>query len=335
MNKALQLIAASRGVPKTGETIKCHVCGESPFAEAKTVKKMFGPSFSDWDLLIGGSDIVCAGCVSVLGGRPSKTDPPVRMLQIVAIQGEPMKVVKRAQFEDYLRSPPSVPFVIVWNDSMKKHGALRAGVSGVDEFVIGTDSGTVYFRPADDMPLLDACKELRGSFARKHILGGAYPPKKINEFGMYRWSQLEDIVEKYRPSYLLDFIIGTISAPEVDDTNIEEEEMAISPEIELAADIVEPLASSSRRDVKWGVYYDGFALRRVNAVKSGSESLVDFVEKFSEKMASSTPKTAEAVAVVRMLPLEDETEVLKAIKKNASVIVAIAYQRKKDRKENK
>jgi len=248
------------------------------------------------------------------------------MLQVVAVPGEPLRVVARADFEAYLRRPIEGPHVLVWNDSMKKHASLRAGISTGDELRIGGDAGMVVYRPAEDLPLLDAVKELRGGFARRDIASGEYPPKKIAAFGRSRWQRLEGVVAARRPSYLLDFLIGTLAAPEVDATNTEDD-MPISDTDRTAAALVRAVANNAKVNVQWGVFHSGIARKRLIQAAASRNTLPDVVEKFAQYLDCTGLGMRDAVAILETLTADEETDILAALRARPAMIATLAAER--------
>lgn len=324
MDSPLHILAAARGVPP-GTGCTCIVCGESPFSVGRPADKLLGPNFTDYEILRAPEATdACEGCCSILGGKPSKTDPPVRMLQVVAVPGEPLRVIQRADFEALLRQPIRRDHVIIWNDSMKRHASLRAGISNPDELRIGGDDGQVVYRPDEHMPLLDAVKTLRGGFARREIASGEYAPKKVSAFGPRRWERLDAVVARHRPSYLLDFLIGTLAAPETSTTS-EDPEM-ISDTDRQAAALVRTIALHARVDIQWGVFHSGFARKRLVAAAT-RPTLADVVERFASSLATSPAGMAQALEQLEKLTPEEAADILAALRARPAIITTLAAQR--------
>lgn len=80
---AWHLIARARGV-LDGDGSRCAVCGDSPFGEGKRTRDVLGPNFTDYESVDDSrAESACAGCVSLLGGRPGDDPPPLRTTSFV------------------------------------------------------------------------------------------------------------------------------------------------------------------------------------------------------------------------------------------------------------
>lgn len=212
---------------------------------------MFGDTFTDFDWLADPSlSNVCAGCVSILAGRPGDDPPPLRTLHCLAIDGAPASYPGTADVAALLRAPPAGRFVLAFAASRKRHAALRARVSTADRFYIGTDEGTVTYVPTEHAPVLDAVEALLARFGRDDIRTGGYSAPAIAVFGPSRWLALDSVVAPHRPSPLLDLLCVVARRPEAGEITPESAPM-IDVDDERAAELLSYLAESSafrRRD---------------------------------------------------------------------------------------
>ena len=247
---ARHMIARSRCV-SGGSGCVCACCGASLFGAGRPSSAMFGDAFTDFDWLADPSlPNVCAGCVSILAGRPGDDPPPLRTLHCLAVEGAPAAYPGTADVAALLRAPPAGRFVLAFAASRKRHAALRARVSTAERLYVGTDEGTVTYVPAEHSPVLDAVEALLVRFGRDDIRTGGYAACSIAAFGPARWLALDTVVAPHRPSPLLDLLCVVARRPEPSEQPQESAPM-IDIDDERAAELLSYLAEASafrRRD---------------------------------------------------------------------------------------
>lgn len=104
MIAAWRLITAALGV--SAGACACALCGASPHPRAKTLREFLPAHFPHPELLAPGVTDICAGCVALFGGKPSKTS--LGLFQ------------KVRDLYPYLLEPETVA-VFSWSTSLQKH----------------------------------------------------------------------------------------------------------------------------------------------------------------------------------------------------------------------
>ena len=206
--KPIHLVAEALGIAASGPSA-CAVCDPSPFGVARPSKDVFGPAFVDYDLIHDSRiDDVCEGCAAVLGGKPSRENPPIRMGHVAVVNG----VLERpdgARLLELIRNPEGVE-VLCWTATRQRHTILRAepctGVLG-----IGTETGTLVWE-RHDVELLDAVSVLRQAASPDHIATGDYPAHIVERLGA-QWEPAEAVVSRYRPGLHLDLAVALVRRP--------------------------------------------------------------------------------------------------------------------------
>ena len=237
----------SLGAVLGGSGSLCAVCGASPFPSDRTTKKMLGPGFVDYALLADASAAyTCAGCAALLGGKPSKENPPLRMGHFVVAGGR----LDRADGErivEVLSNPPADIEAVGWAPSRKKHVALRCGLCSPAVLLVGCDHGTIQWETERDRRLLDAVSTLRRAARQDAIASGQYAPHTIQTLSPDVWQAAESVVAEYRPSLHLDLAVALVRRPLL---TPEEVDVSVPDEYRTAAELLHPLTqqSADRRD---------------------------------------------------------------------------------------
>lgn len=320
MKHHLHYIAAAKGViPGLGST--CTFCGPSPYPASNY---SLGTLFTDHDYLVMPGYAVCTGCESVVGGKPSATDPPIRMTHIWT-DGIELRRVKPADIREVLMDPPPGEWVLSWATSGQRHHALRAGVSTAGRMLVGSDAGQIEVLP-EHRDVLVACESLMATFTRDEVLTGAYPAGKVSTFGAGSWAELDDLVSPYRGTLLLDFLVMAARRPDASETTTEDEAMT---EIEAAAvRLLYPLAQGSTLRAK-----DGIAFWRSQFVSRLKETpwdqpVADALDRLARRLLCSPMSLADALeAADELAPILPQ--VIRHIDRHPTATVArvFSYQR--------
>lgn len=320
MAHAIHIIAAAMGV-EPGPSSDCAVCGDSPFPEARASADVFGPNFVDYDRIHDSAlGSVCAGCARVLGGKPSKTDPPLRMGHFAVVAG----VLERpdgARLLELIRDPEGVE-VIGWTKTRQRHASLRAEVRRGADLPIATEDEVVLWTQ-DDNALLDAVQLLRRSAAPDHILTGQYPPHVIAALGS-DWELGEQVVNLYRPSGHLEIACALVRRP---DNPTEAPPMPIAENEREAASLLLLLTAASPHRQKDGIgFWGALVPRRLAAAAQASQTLLDAASRLIEALQVS-PTAADTVAGVRSIESytpEEADAVLTIWRDKPRLVVAVA-----------
>lgn len=331
---ARTILVMSRGVPP-GAGCRCKVCGPSPFDAGGKL----ADGFTDFGLLADPSATeVCAGCASLLAGRPGDDPPPLRTTSVRANVAR-VEYLPRSGVWGSLINPLDEPHVLSWAVGGQRHHWLRAGVSTAERLLIGTDEGTVEYVPARDRWLLDAVHALLASptgtaplLSRESIRTGIYHPAATAKYGNAEWSRIEGMVAAARPSPLLDMAVALspVSGPP---PTAKEDEM-VSPEDERAAEVLAELAHGSSVRSKDGMkFWSGFFRHRIECHRR--KPLADFISRMFDEVGCD-PMTIGAKNLTVMID-EMSPEVVAAtetsIRERPALLVAIAFERLRQRRE--
>lgn len=301
----------------------CAVCGVSPFPSARPAAKVFGPNFVDFDLLaMAHAEDVCAGCAKALGGKPSRSNPPLRMGHFVVAGG----VLDRADGAGLLaclRSPPADVEAVGWAISRQKHASLRCGPCTPDLMQIGCDHGTIDWRAARDVALLDAVEALRSHARQDDILTGDYPPHVIQKIGLSAWQAAEAVVSARRPSLHLDLAVALVRRPDIDRT---EEVMSEIPEsMRAAAELLDPLCmASAERDADAINFWHALLPRRLASAAS-SATLAEWLGYMVEALRVTVSR-GEVVDVARRLDEmepEEAASILSTLRRDHRLVITV------------
>ena len=182
-----------------------------------------------------------------------------------------MRELRTADFWPILTAPPAGAFVASWSVSRQVHHWLHARISTHDLLRIGSDHGTIEYRPDRDGALLDAVQSLLYSptgtaplLSRRSILAGDYHPSAMSKFGLARLRDLDRIVAPRRGDPLLPLLVTCAPVH----SNHQEDNAMIDPADQQAARLLACIAASSdhrRKDGK--AFWSGFFRHRVERFK--------------------------------------------------------------------
>lgn len=332
----LHLLARLRSGIQPGAGCQCCVCGDSPFDVAGPRGRVLGDNFTDHDI-IGMGVVVCTGCAALLAGRPGDDPPPLRTVNVASGEGW-VEYPDRAGIHARMRDPAGLR-VLSFATSHKKHHWLRSGLCTPDRLLIGSDDGTIEYRPDRDAVLLVAVNHMLASptgtapiLSREAIRTGEYHPEAVRKYGLARWREEEAVVKRWRPSLLLDLVaaVTPLSGPVPGD-----KEVPMHDPVEVrAATLLARLATASlvrRRDGK--MFWGGFLKHRVERFRC--LSLSEMVSRLMDALAVS-PTDPAAMLLLHDLAAWSEAEaveVAKAIETKAALILLMAFEQCKSRGE--
>ena len=317
----LHAIALARGVA-VGGGCDCAVCGPSPFDASRPAAEVITDSFSDRAYLRGtGGTMVCAGCVSVLSGRPGDDPPPLRMLHALVVPGEPLRVLTLAELGALLESPPEGRYVLIWATSRQRHASLRADWSEGPHQRIGADDGTIHVEP-EHADLRGAVRDLLVGFTRDAVRLGTYTAPAIVKFGASRWRALETVVHPHRGTLLLDLF--TTALPKSETTPDPKEPPMLTEHDQSAAELLRTLAAASAlRRADGLTFWNSVFLHRVQ--RFARLPLPDFVSRMSTALEIDPTSLVGMVRHLREGGVDGDA-VMTAIRQRAPLLVAVAYQ---------
>ena len=320
---ARHLVAISRGVPPGVTGCFCVCCGASPFDRGRSADLLQGGTFSDAPSLLAPSAIdACAGCVSLLAGRPGDDPPPLRTLHCLAVEGQPALYPATSELAAILRAPPLGRFVLIWTASHKRHAVLRAGISTAKRMLVGGDEATVEYCPASHERILDAVEALRAVFGSDSILAGNYAAFGVAKFGAQRWAECEALVASVRGSPLLAMLCHIARKGEL----LPREDYLIDPDDERAVKLLALVATASLMRAERGKdFWGGIFLHRLERVRR-----LPLATAVSRLMASiGTSSIAEATQEALVMLAEMDADVVagveRSLRERPTLLVALAY----------
>lgn len=288
---------------------------------------MFGDTFTDWPALLAPSEpMVCAGCVSVLAGRPGDDPPPLRTQHILAVLGQPARYPGTPDLSAILRAPPSGEFVLAVAESRKRHAALRAEVSTAERMVVGLDDGAaVVLR--EHVAVLDAIETQLQAISRDDILSGAAPAMSIAKLGPARWVATEATIAPLRPSPLLRLLVMVARRP---DPTLAEESMDVPISERRAADLLSYIAEASAMRSRDGLaFWRSVYPHRVH--RFASLPLRDAVARIMSAVQADALRSAPVAAMLDGIPAEEVVDVERAIRVRAPLVLTLAYEAMRQR----
>ena len=294
----------------------CACCGTSPFAVGRPTAEVCGPAFTDYDLLADASaPEVCDGCARMLGGRPSREAPPLRMGHFVVLDGALLRLDGETLVE-LLRTMPAGVAAVGWTATRQKHASLRAGPCSSVAWEIGAETGTILWLP-EHVALLDAVSVLRAHVFREHILAGQYPPHVVLGLGA-AFGPAEESIAPHRHTLRLEMVVSIVCRPELIPEN---EPMPIATEQRAAAELLLDLveyAPERRRDPI--AFWSTLLPRRLAAAASRS-SLLDAAGDLMQRLSISSP---EAVISIEAMTVAEASTILRAWRDQPMLVLAVA-----------
>lgn len=288
---------------------------------------MFGDTFTDWSALLAPSEpMVCAGCVSVLAGRPGDDPPPLRTQHALAVDGELARFPGTPDLAAILRDPPDGEFVLAVAESRKRHAALRAEVSTAERMVVGLDDGAaVVLR--EHIAVLDAIETQLQVISRDDIRAGTAPPMSITKLGPARWAATEATIAPMRPSPLLRLLVMVARRP---DPTPAEESMDVPISERRAADLLSHIAEASALRSRDGLaFWRSIYPHRV--ARFSALPLRDAVARLMSAVQADALRSAPVAAVLDNIPTEEVVDVERAIRIRAPLVLTLAYEAMRQR----
>ena len=322
---ALHAIARSLGIQPGSESIRCCVCGESPFALIGRKRQSLGAIFSNHENLRAPQfDAVCEGCKTVLGGRPGRDPPPLRMASFMVSNGQ-FRAIDRAALWDLLQSPPPGNAVVSYGRSRKKQHALHAGFSGAGVWRVGSDDGPVEWR--HNPRIIRAVGEMRRlGVSKGAILTGRYPAAKTAAL-----QKLDAVIAPIRGSAALDMIVWC--SPEAGKDKIEENPM-IDPIDQDASDLLAIIAWHSSYRASEGLrFWGGYYLSRIRRLSR--LPLNDFISRACRECQATTAGAAEAAEFTARRDGEQCAAVIRAIRERPDLLHGLAFAQMEQRRKLK
>lgn len=317
---ALHVVAFARGVT-SGKGSLCSYCGESPFDTYSDLSKISEAVRALAIEPVHG--LVCCGCRNLLKGKPGSQPPPLRMRNVLVVNGV-VSYPDTSDLRDVVFCPPSGDFVVSWAESKKKHHILTAGISMAGRQRWGSDSGAVLVRSNQHRELLVSVERLMCFHSKQAILSGQYSAALIVKQGYGAWDGCESVVSEYRGQRVLEFFV--VIAHEVDLQG--KESVVIDEADETAMALLAAVAGSSSYRSKngkefWGSYFR----RRIN--RHSHRPLAEMVSRLFDDCGSSVTAnvTREALASISSMSDSETRLVERSLRTRSALLVAMAFDK--------
>lgn len=283
---------------------------------------MFGATFTDWPLLFAPSESwVCAGCVSILAGRPGDDPPPVRVSHILATT-DGATYPTTPDLATILRDPPAGEFVLAVAESRQRHAALRAGVSTAELMIVGLDDVAAEVRRAD-IAVLDAVEVLLGALSRDEVLAGLAPATAILRLGPDRWAEAEALIAHHRPSPLLRLLV--LAARRQDPAPCQESSMDQPLSERRAAELIALISEGSSQRGRDGLaFWKSILPHRLT--RFASLDLRRMTSRLMEDLGTAPTSAGPVLALLDAIPEHEVADVETVVRTRSAIIVAYALR---------
>jgi len=319
------MLARALGVSE-GKGCRCAVCGASAFDAALPVMKGLGSNFTDYDLLAdSGAQDVCVGCARLMSGRPGDDPPPLRTTSVRVTCASFVTLDQKGWWSIIIGADEvsSGGEVLSWAMSRKRHHWLRAGISTPEWWAIGSDEGTIVWKPN---PKVAQCVlNLRHLGATKGaILSGHYPPKFMTKH-VAAIDAAECLLRELRGHPILDLIV--YAAPQVE-VNNEQNEVSdmIDPTDARAAELLANLVWGSEMRADDGKYFwGGYFLRRLRRLRR--LPLDTLISRLIEECQVGVSASADVVSTLSTIDQADSEAISKSLRDRTDLVHALAFSR--------
>lgn len=341
MRSHLHVVAEALGVPPALQPSQCAVCGDSPFDAVERAAAFFGPGWSDHTFMARRSgEWICAGCRRILGGKPGSTPTPLRM-RSCAVVGGVFHTLDLAGMWSLLAAPPDDLEVLSWAQSGQKHHLLRAGRCLPTRLVVGCDEQGIVVDVPATRDMVAAVQVLRSGprskarCTRQEIVSGGYRPATIAAVGADAWAAAESAIAPWRGHPVLDLYVAHCPVSDAPLPSPSHEVPMLDPIDEQAVQLLGALARHSRQRLTDPMGFWGhFLLRRVQ--RHTHRNLNEFVSRLMQDLAVEPVGDAATAVAATVATLDDAAAdvLMRRLDANAPVLVALAYDRRKQRQES-
>lgn len=301
---------------------KCASCGVEARADLN-YKMVLKTNFINYDeLLISGGAWICQSCANIL------EDPDMRFHPVLFRAFGVKEVPERETILPLLKNPPK-QFVLSLPYSFKKHHWLFAGLSTNEVALVGTDSRTVEidYHKYDVFTIVGEVQRMIGAGIPRHeIINGRYSAFTRARFPGIDKS--EAIIGEMRTSGAVELFVKYTPAQK-EKIEIREESAMITETEATAAQLLYNISANSQMRVSDGIrFWGGFFERRINRYKQ--LPLHEFASKLAAAVGSGCNLNA---AFVNGIPEEQEEFIMRDIREETNLILALAYEINKGAKK--
>ena len=314
--------AAALGVSR-GAGCECALCGLSPFGAAGPTKRVLGVNFTGWSLLKGGSGSICTACARCFAGKPSKTDPPLRMGSVVlTAECKLHRALKPRDLWPWLVGDLPTPRRISHSASWKRHHWIHSGPCSDHLLVVGGDDGPIRIAASEREVLVLVAGAL-SVFRRKEIVSGHYHPRGVESYGPTKWAAMESRLRLHRGTGLL--ALAAACAPKGHARREEEEEEMIPESDKTAASLLAMLCYGSSMRVRDGKAFWGGVLQH-RVARFARLPLHDMVARLMAELdvTPTSPTTSGALSLLAGVG-QAQAAVEKSIRTRHRLVCALAY----------
>lgn len=196
---------------------RCSICG-SQDVKGHLRKNIISSSFMDWDKLKYDTDGLCRNCVACLSNTGFQ-GKALRSYSVICTSTA-LKKATRNKIAEAILNPPTEPYLILVNYSMKKHAFFNAKVNNPDsDYVqIGTDRGSITFLRRFFRNGWEPAKRLyNGGFTKADIEAGTTAKyTKIEEYGVEQFYSDMRSLEALRETGTMQVLIHLLQKDQED-----------------------------------------------------------------------------------------------------------------------
>lgn len=188
---------------------KCMMCGKE-IREGVKYKKVVSGNFTDYDVFadIQGTHI-CKECATCVKTRE------LRINNIIADKDN-LYLLKKNDLEEYLFNIDkyvSGDFVIGIAKSFKKHNSYRCKVNNnTNVFIIREEDKEYVFDRERMKKLCNILWDMYLYFQKEEIQTGQYSIAKIQEYGLEKFKENENIIKQHRGTHQFDLLLYILNS---------------------------------------------------------------------------------------------------------------------------
>jgi len=188
----------------------CALCSDKKY-KVEPQKNYIGDNFNNRDLLRGNTGFICEACATTLKNSKIRRSCWV-------IDAEKQIFLSKQELEPIifdLYNCIGLPFIFAVTTSYKKHLFLHCEANyNHNKFKVRFDDVTVTVNAEKHQGLFSNLCDLYNHFTKTEIKNADYNFKKIRDYGMHKWEEMESQISGYRGSPIFDFLLYILNKTE-------------------------------------------------------------------------------------------------------------------------
>lgn len=196
-------------VGKLENADNCFICGNE-ITKGIQVKKVISSNFTNFDICknINGKNC-CQDCATTI------KNADLRKNSFIADKDH-LYSLKKNDIENYIFNLDKYvkgEFVVGITTSFKKHNSFRCRVNlDTSRFFIRQEDREYLFNVEEMKYLYDKLNEAYLQFSKDEILSGNYSTIAIEQFGLEKFIEFENVFKKYRKSYQFELLVYILNS---------------------------------------------------------------------------------------------------------------------------